>query len=115
MRREGSGEETRGEPRTTRSQREVVRDVMLLAAIYDVWMSLKSWRTKRAIRRQASRRNAALAETAIRRIRRRCLLGSEPRSAGSAGREARSASAELGSLLEVTEDLGVLGTEQQSH
>jgi biotin operon repressor len=46
MRREGSGERTRGEPRTTRSQREVVRDVMLLAAIYDAWMSLEELANK---------------------------------------------------------------------
>ena len=39
MRREGSGRESR-EPGPTRSQREVVRDVMLLAAFHDVWMSL---------------------------------------------------------------------------
>jgi hypothetical protein len=38
MRREGSGAESR-EP-ATKSQREVLRDVMLLAAFHDVWMSL---------------------------------------------------------------------------
>ena len=39
MRREGNGKESR-ESGTARSQREVVRDVMLLAAFHDVWMSL---------------------------------------------------------------------------
>ena len=40
MRREGSSKQGR-EPGTTKSQREVVRDVMLLAAFHDVWMSLE--------------------------------------------------------------------------
>jgi transcriptional antiterminator len=39
MRREGSCRESR-ELGATRSQREIVRDVMLLAAFHDVWMSL---------------------------------------------------------------------------
>lgn len=46
MRRVGSGEERSGEPRSTRSQREVVRDVMLLAAVFDLWMSLEELANK---------------------------------------------------------------------